>query len=223
MVSASRTIATWPFQKIRSPRCRCLVSAALERPAEAVLLHVAVARAAGAGGVERNLHEAGAIDAKAALAAPQIGRADEVFGDRDEITLDSIDAADMPARQVPAFAGDRESAVLARHAHPCSDRQRIDRRQFDRRPGKREGPQRGDLVRRRGDRFCQRGIGKPADIAVAVQLAPGKAFAVAVVDRHALAFQRLRQQLPRRWTAPRAAARARRKFRIPRRSRSAPP
>ena len=42
--------------------------------------------------------------------------------------------------------------------------------------------------------FAERGIGKPADIAVAVQLAPGKAFAVAVVDGDAFAFQRLRQQ-----------------------------
>ena len=42
--------------------------------------------------------------------------------------------------------------------------------------------------------LCQRAIGKPADIAVAVQLAPGKTFAVAVIDRDALALQRLRQQ-----------------------------
>jgi hypothetical protein len=42
-------------------------------------------------------------------------------------------------------------------------------------------------------RLCERGIGNPAD-SVAVQLAPGKAFTVAVVDRDALAFQCLRQQ-----------------------------
>ena len=43
-------------------------------------------------------------------------------------------------------------------------------------------------------RLCQRAIGKPADIAVAVQLAPGKTFAVAVIDGDALALQRLRRQ-----------------------------
>jgi len=46
---------------------------------------------------------------------------------------------------------------------------------------------------RRG-RLRQRAIGKPADIAIAVQLTPGPAFAIAVVNCHALALQRLRQQ-----------------------------
>src|SRR5690349_7847138 len=48
-------------------------------PAETVLLHIAVARAAGAGGVERYLDEAGAIDAERALAAPEIWRAGEAL------------------------------------------------------------------------------------------------------------------------------------------------
>ena len=64
----------------------------VQRPAEAVLLHVAVARAAGAGGIQRDLDQAGAIDSKAALAAPQIGRADKTFGHRDEIVLILVDA-----------------------------------------------------------------------------------------------------------------------------------
>ena len=58
-----------------------------------------------------------------------------------------------------------------------------------------------------GAGFCQRAIGQPADIAVAVQLAPGKAFAIAVIDGDALALQRLRQQHRHRRTALRAAAR----------------
>ena len=71
--------------------------------------------------------------------------------------------------------------------------------------------------------LCQRAIGKPADIAVAVELAPGPAFAVAVVDRDALALQRLRQQLG--IGGRRAAQRrdARRQSRTPRRRQSAPP
>ena len=88
-----------------------------------------------------------------------------------------------------------------------SHHQRLDRRQFDRGAGKGKGPDRRDLVRRLPPRLCQRAIGKPADIAVAVQLAPGPAFAVAVVDRDALALQRLRRQHGVGGRPPRAAAR----------------
>src|ERR1700730_2783684 len=77
---------------LQSVRFRCVQCAP-----ETVLLHVAVARAAGARGVQCDLDEAGAVDATTALAAPQIGRADEAFGDRDEIILHGLDAADMPA------------------------------------------------------------------------------------------------------------------------------
>ena len=167
----------------------------VQHPAEAVVLHVAVARAAGAGGVQRYLHQAGAIDAKTALAAPQIGRADKTLGDRDEILRHRIDAADMLPRQIPAFARHGEGAVFAHHRQRCPHHQRIDRRQFDRRTGKGKRPDGRDLVRRRGARLCQRAIGQPADIAVAVELAPRKAFAVAVVDGDALALQRLRREL----------------------------
>ena len=50
--------------------------------------------------VERDLHEAGAVEAEAGLAAPQIGRAEEALGDRDEIRLDMRRAArdGAPAR-----------------------------------------------------------------------------------------------------------------------------
>src|SRR5580658_9292160 len=43
-------------------------------------------------------------------------------------------------------------------------------------------------------RLLQRLIGQPADIAVAVELAPGPAFAVAVIDRYTLALERLRRE-----------------------------
>src|SRR6266849_1182592 len=81
-----------------------------QHPAETVLLHVAVTRTAGACGVQRYLDQAGTIDAKTALAAPQIGRAGEALGDRDEIARVTVDGADMLVRQVPAFAGHGESA-----------------------------------------------------------------------------------------------------------------
>ena len=195
MLSASRAIATWPFQKIRSPRCSFFDSAASRVRPRPSLLHVAVARAAGAGGVQRYLDQAGAIDAKTALAAPQIGRAGKALGDRDEILRHGVDAAEMRPRQIPALARDGEGAVFARHRQRCAHHQRIDRRQFDRGAGERERPQRRDLVRRHSAGLCQRAVGQPADIAVAVQLPPRKTFAVAVVDRDAFALQRLRRKL----------------------------
>ena len=84
-------------------------------PAETILLHVAVARAAGAGSVQCDLDQAGTIDSEAALAAPQIGRADEPLGHLDKIALKAIEIAEMLPRQIPALARDGESAVLARH------------------------------------------------------------------------------------------------------------
>jgi hypothetical protein len=53
-------------------------------------LHVAVARAGDAAGRQGHLHEAGAIEAQAGLAAPQIGRADKALGDGNEIGLIGI-------------------------------------------------------------------------------------------------------------------------------------
>ena len=86
-------------------------------------------------------------------------------------------AADTSRRAVTAKAPSSRVTVERR-----SHQQRLDRRQFDRRARKRKCPERGDLVRRRRAGLCQRAIGKPADIAVAFKLAPGPAFAVAVVD-----------------------------------------
>ena len=134
MVSASRAIAAWPFQKIRSPRCR-FVRFRGQRPAKAVLLHVAVARAA----IPRHsaeLHEARAIDAEASLAAPEIGRADEAFGNRDEIGSRVVEPARcgfgryQPSRVTAKVSSSRNTVTIA----PIE--QRLDRRQFDRGPGK---------------------------------------------------------------------------------------
>ena len=194
MVLASRTIATCPFQKIRSPRCNFFISAGLSaRPSPSCCMSLSRGQPVPAA-FSADLHQAGAIDAEAALAAPEIGRADETFGDRDEIVLDGVETANMPARQIPAFAGHRERAVFAHDRYPRFHRQRVDRRQFDRRARKCERAQCRDFVRRVGHGPDERGIRQPADIAVAVQLPPGKTFGVAVIDRDALALQRLRQQ-----------------------------
>jgi len=163
----------------------------IQRPAEAVLLHVAVARAAGAGSVQCDLDQAGTIDSEAALAAPQIGRADEPLGHFDKIVLKVIEIAEMLPRQIPALARDSESAVLARHRQKRIHHQRGQWRQFDRSARKRKGPDRGNLVRRRGAGFGERRIRQPADIAIAVELPPGPALAIAIVDRRPLSLERL--------------------------------
>ena len=98
---------------------------------------------------QRDLHQAGAVDAEARLAAPQIRHADEALGDRDEIGLVGVERREMPCRHVAAGRSDGE-AVLAR-APPRrlrAERQRLDRRQLDRRAGKHQRAQRGDLVGR---------------------------------------------------------------------------
>ena len=51
-------------------------------------LHVGVARRGDAGGEERQLHEAGAVDAAGAAAAPEIGDAEEALGLRHEVGRD---------------------------------------------------------------------------------------------------------------------------------------
>ena len=151
----------------------CSHSAGSSARPSAVLLHVAVARAADAGGVQRDLHQAGAIDAEAALAAPEIGRADEAFGDRDEIgfAMASIAARCGCGRYQPsrvtAKAPSSRATVELRSHH-----QRLDRRQLDRGAGKGERPDRGDLVRRRGAPASPARIGQPADIAVAARAGP---------------------------------------------------
>src|SRR6266850_2752255 len=184
MAFPEHQIAAPQFLRFRRIQC----------PAKAVLLHVAVARAAYACGVQRDLHQPGAVDAKTALAAPQIWRAGELFGHRDEIVHVAVDAADMLARQIPAAASHGENAIVADHRDGRPHDKRIDRQQFDRGPRKRECAQCHDLVCRRRGGLGQRAIGKPADITVAVQLAPRKTFAIAVINRDAFAHQRLRQQ-----------------------------
>ena len=52
-----------------------------------VFLQIGVARRSHPGRVERNLHEAGAIDAEARLAAPEIGRMQKPLGHGDEVCL----------------------------------------------------------------------------------------------------------------------------------------
>ena len=52
-----------------------------------LFLQIGVARRVNPGRVERNLHEAGAINAKARLAAPEIRRMQKPLGHGDEVCL----------------------------------------------------------------------------------------------------------------------------------------
>src|ERR1700682_4455104 len=127
-----------PEQQIAAPQF--LRFRRIQCPAEAVLLHVAVARAADTCGVQRNLHQPGTVDAETALAAPQIWRAGELFGHRDEIVRMAVDGLDMLALQIPAVARHGENAVFTRHRYRCPHHESIDRRQLDRGTRKRECP-----------------------------------------------------------------------------------
>ena len=87
-VALSRTMATWPFQNMKSPRCRLEKSAAGSngRPSDASCM--SLSRGQGVPpAVHRELHQRGAIEAEAGLAAPEIGHAEEALGDSDEVTL----------------------------------------------------------------------------------------------------------------------------------------
>src|SRR6185437_4790784 len=55
--------------------------------AELAFLHVAVARAWDARCLQCHLHQRRAVEAQRRLAAPEIRRAEELLGDRDEIAL----------------------------------------------------------------------------------------------------------------------------------------
>jgi len=85
----------------------------IQRPAKAILLHVAVARAAGARGIQRDLDEAGTIDPKTAFAAPQIGRAGELLGYRDEVRHMTIDKARHVARGNTSPRASRRRSLFA--------------------------------------------------------------------------------------------------------------
>src|SRR4051794_22950961 len=66
-----------------------------QSPSQRLFLHVAVARTANTRGIERDLHQPGAIDAEAGLAAPQIRGAGKAFRDRDEIAFADLERAEM--------------------------------------------------------------------------------------------------------------------------------
>ena len=91
-VAHDRDVAL-PEYQIAAPRLRDV-----DRRAERVFLHVAVARAGDAAGAERYLHEAGAVEPEIGLAAPQIRDPKEALRHRHEIFLSLRQWRKMPKR-----------------------------------------------------------------------------------------------------------------------------
>ena len=116
--------------------------------AERRLLHVAVARAHHAARRERDLHQTRAIKTERGLATPQIGRAEKPFRHRDEIRLVIADRLEMRGRHIASALRHREAILDTDNSKLRAERQRFERRQLDRRPGKHQRPQRGDFVGR---------------------------------------------------------------------------
>ena len=80
--------------------------------AERALL-VAVARRMDTAQAERELDEAGAIDAVNAAAAEEIGCAEEPLGDMDRIMLPGIELADLGVGEEAAVGGDEPQSGLS--------------------------------------------------------------------------------------------------------------
>ena len=157
--------------------------------------------------------------------APEIGRLEEALGDRDEVRLARAELRQMARPEMQAVPGHRELAVPSHDRQPRPERQRHARRKLD--PRSRIGvrAQRRHFVGRRNGR-PERGERQVADIKVAVELRPGPALGI-VVDRHALAMERLRfERRVRLRSAPQGRARLddlhRAPFRVARRLDLAP-
>src|ERR1051325_5816471 len=89
--------------------------------AERLLLHVAVARAGNAAGVQRDLHEPRTIETVIRLAAPEIGRAQKALRHRDEIALLRPKRRDMRRGQ-KTNRRYRKALLLARDREPSARR-----------------------------------------------------------------------------------------------------
>src|SRR5215510_622313 len=99
--------------------------------AERLFLHGAVARAGNSARAERDLEEAGTVETKRRLAAPQIGHSQEALGDGDEVAFPRVDGHEMARRHVAAGGGDRERVLDACDGEPASERESLERRKLD--------------------------------------------------------------------------------------------
>ena len=181
------------------------VAPAFDRLAERRFLHVAVARTGDA--ARRSAPPARGRNSRCrdGLAAPQIGRAQEPFGDRDRVRfLASIGARCRAGMNQPRRVT-ANAPSLAHDRNPRAERQRLDRWQLDDGPGKQacaaprpcaSGRRRAPARRPASSRHSRRG-----------KLAPGPAFARLVdVTRSPFSASRHERRIGDRRAAHRRAA-----------------
>ena len=154
--------------------------------------------------VSADLHQAGAVEAEAGLAAPQIGRAEEALGDRDEIGGDVVERREMLRRHVAAGGRHRETRlVCARRRDAPPSGSAVSGGSLMIGPGNTRRAQRRDPVGRRRPRRAERGGRQPADIAVLVRAGPRTS-----LRRSSRRPSRARPSAPRCRAGRRARARA---------------
>src|SRR6185312_4378367 len=103
-----------------------------DRLAEGRLHHVAVARRSDAGGGQRGLNEARAVDPLRRPAAPEIGRLEEKLGNRDRVARAYARIREMPRPQMQAVRRDREIALAGHDPEFSAERERHARDELDR-------------------------------------------------------------------------------------------
>jgi hypothetical protein len=153
---------------------------------ELLLLHVAVTGRLDAGGGERRLSEARAVEADAGLSAPEIGRMEQAFGHGDIVGFETVELRQMRGED-PASTGELGIAPL----DPCHGQFRVDGqeagiRQLQVRAGIDESAHGADPVSGCRSGLTQGDARQVAHIAVVVELHPGPTL-VLVVDGHGLA------------------------------------
>ena len=181
MVSGSVMMATWPFQKTRSPRRRPVKSApgSIAVPIVAACMSESRSTRFPAMRIDK-LDQAGAVDAEAAEAAPQIGRVDQRLGDGDIVGGDLLERQPDAWRWTAspeasnAYSVPRVSAIAV-----TATREPIESspaaRQLQVGAGIKECAGRRRHVRRRDRPGPSTAVGDIADIAVLLGLDPGPA------------------------------------------------
>ena len=154
---------------------------------EVLFHHVGVARAADAAGRQCSLDQAGTVEPRKSLAAPDIGHAEKGFRHRHPVGLHFVQHGDMVAMHPGIRRDQDEVAQLGEQIHFGSHGQHVFHRRLEIGGGEDRRHQRRDLqmnIKRRGKLF----FADIADIIVIGRLYPGPAI-LALIDHDALAMQ----------------------------------
>ena len=151
-----------------------------ERRADCFFLQIGIARRRDPGRVERNLHEARAIDAEARFAAPEIGRVQKPLGHRDEVFFARVRMAEMIGEDESIIADLREGALRRANANGGPERRGTPRWHFQVRTLIDKGPVDRDAMGRLRVPLGKRGRGDIADVTVPRELDPAPAFLILV-------------------------------------------